>query len=93
MKNLARSISFILISIEVNVAAAQPMQQKQPTQAQQECEKAAREAAACGPNSSCSEGKLKDAERWCIQWIRENAPMPSSLAKSNSQVTGFMEKQ
>ena len=69
-------LTVLFLGISVCGSTLAQFNQGNRSQAQEECEKAAREAPACGPNNTCAERKLKEAERWCIQWIRENTPPP-----------------
>lgn len=85
MKAVTAPILLILNFCFGGAALAQFSQGK-PSQAQEECEKAAREAPACGPNNTCAERKLKEAERWCIQWIRENTPPPPATPLSSTAI-------
>lgn len=70
------AIRYLLALLVVAPCVAGELQNSAPSRAQIECEKAARESQQCGPNYPCAESKLKDAERSCIQWIRENTPKP-----------------
>ncbi|MFJ3046951.1 hypothetical protein ACIPEN_14060 [Herbaspirillum chlorophenolicum] len=73
----------LITGFSVCGSAVAQLNQRKPSQAQEECEKTAREAPACGPNNTCAERKLKEAERWCIQWIRENTPSrPTDLSSA-----------
>ncbi|UWE17690.1 hypothetical protein [Herbaspirillum huttiense] len=73
-KNPFWSAACLCLAIDVTVAHAQIPLKKNVSQAQMECERAAREAPSCLPNNVCAEQKLKETERWCIQWMRENTP-------------------
>jgi len=64
------------LAVDGPVTHAQIPLRKNVSQAQMECERAARDAPSCLPNNLCAEQKLKETERWCIQWIRENTPPP-----------------
>jgi len=73
------SAACLFLAIDGTVTHAQIPLEKNVSQAQRECERAAREAPSCLPNNICAEQKLKETERWCIQWMREITPPPSPI--------------
>ncbi|MBW9336673.1 hypothetical protein FEE59_24445 [Herbaspirillum sp. RU 5E] len=81
----------LCLAIDVTSANAQIPFKKNISQAQLECEKASREAPLCLPSNVCAEQKLKETERWCIQWMRENTPPPSP-APLNGTAMGMNTK-
>lgn len=90
LKNFAMSVeSYLLLLLVVSPCLAEELRDRPSSRAQIECEKAARESQQCGPNYPCAESKLKDAERSCIQWIRENSPKPiAAISRGGLQAGG-----